>query len=72
MNGGDQLARGARSATFGPPDVTQEKWDAIWSQDEHENKVDLLHAKAIYRTKNKNLTKPPLHCGENIEVENGE
>lgn len=34
MNGGDQLARGARSATFGPPNVTQEKWDAIWSQDE--------------------------------------
>lgn len=40
MNGGDQLARGARSATFGPPNVTQEKWDAIWSQDE-DTKIDM-------------------------------
>ena len=40
MNGGDQLARGARSATFGPPNVTKEKWDAIWSQDE-DTKIDL-------------------------------
>lgn len=30
---GDALARGARSATFGPAQVTQEKWDAVWSDD---------------------------------------
>jgi len=33
MNG-DALARGARSATFGPAEkVSQEKWDAIWADD---------------------------------------
>lgn len=30
MNGGDQLARGAKSATFLPPKVSQEKWDAAF------------------------------------------
>jgi hypothetical protein len=30
---GDALARGARSATFGPPNITKEKWDAIWEDD---------------------------------------
>lgn len=27
---GDALARGAKFATFGPAKCTQEKWDAIW------------------------------------------
>jgi hypothetical protein len=31
---GDALARGARSATFGPAaKITQEKWDAIWAEE---------------------------------------
>lgn len=34
---GDTLARGGKSATFGPPKVTQEKWDKIWEKDEEEN-----------------------------------
>lgn len=33
MGKGDALASGARSATFGPAKVTQEKWDAIWVED---------------------------------------
>lgn len=32
MSGGDELARGARSAVFGPPQVSKEKWDAIWAE----------------------------------------
>ena len=31
---GDSLARGARSATFGPAKVSQAKWDAIFPPDE--------------------------------------
>ena len=31
---GDSLARGARSATFGPAKVSQTKWDAIFPPDE--------------------------------------
>lgn len=31
--GGDDLARGAARATFGPPQVTKEKWDAIWAEE---------------------------------------
>lgn len=31
---GDSLARGAKSATFGPPKISQEAWDKIWEQDE--------------------------------------
>lgn len=27
---GDKLASGAKSATFGPPRVSQEKWDQIF------------------------------------------
>ena len=27
---GDRLARGARSATFGPAKVSQANWDKIW------------------------------------------
>jgi hypothetical protein len=27
---GDKLAGGGKSATFGPAEVTQEKWDSIW------------------------------------------
>jgi hypothetical protein len=38
-NGGDLLARGARSAVFPPPKVTQERWDAIWASDEPEVKT---------------------------------
>lgn len=30
---GDSLARGARSATFGPAKVSQERWDAIWAEE---------------------------------------
>lgn len=30
---GDSLARGAKSATFGPPKISQEAWDKIWEQD---------------------------------------
>ena len=34
-NGGDQLARGAKSATFGPAaKISQAKWDAIFGTDE--------------------------------------
>ena len=29
---GDSLARGARSATFGPAKVSQKKWDEIWKE----------------------------------------
>ena len=30
---GDSLARGARSATFGPAkSVSQKKWDSIWEE----------------------------------------
>jgi hypothetical protein len=37
-NGGDQLARGAKSATFGPPaNISQAKWDAIWKPEPAEN-----------------------------------
>lgn len=28
---GDTLARGGRSAMFGPPKVSQKKWDDIWA-----------------------------------------
>ena len=30
---GDALARGAKSATFGPAKVSQAKWDAIWEDE---------------------------------------
>lgn len=30
---GDTLARGARSAKFGPARVSQEKWDSIWAEE---------------------------------------
>jgi hypothetical protein len=30
----DSLARGAKSAMFPPPKVSQEKWDAIWREEE--------------------------------------
>lgn len=30
-NGGDVLARGGKSAVFGPAKVSQEKWDAIFN-----------------------------------------
>lgn len=31
-NGGDVLARGGKSAVFGPAKVSQEKWDAIFGE----------------------------------------
>jgi len=31
--GGDVLARGGVRATFRGPNVSQEKWDAIWGKD---------------------------------------
>jgi len=31
---GDTLARGGKSATFGPPKVSQEKWDEIFGEEE--------------------------------------
>lgn len=39
MNGGgDQLARGARSAIFGPArGISQTRWDAMWLPEEPEN-----------------------------------
>ena len=33
---GDKLAAGGKSATFGPPSVTQEKWDAAFKPPESE------------------------------------
>jgi len=35
-NGGDALARGGKSATFGPPKVSQEDWDKIWADEPKE------------------------------------
>jgi hypothetical protein len=32
LNGGDQLARGARSANFSMPEVSQDKWDACFGK----------------------------------------
>jgi hypothetical protein len=33
---GDTLARGGKSATFGPArGISQEKWDAIWESDKN-------------------------------------
>lgn len=32
--GGDVLARGLKSAIFGPPKVSQEAWDKIWAKEE--------------------------------------
>ena len=37
---GDLLARGARSATFPPAKVSQERWDAIWAEDKPEEKKE--------------------------------
>lgn len=34
--GGDALARGAKSATFGPAKVSQKKWDSIWADEPKE------------------------------------
>lgn len=38
--GGDQLARGARSAQFGGAGlkITQERWDAIWAEEPTDEK----------------------------------
>jgi hypothetical protein len=36
--GGDALARGARSATFGPAKISQSKWDSIWADEPQETK----------------------------------
>lgn len=33
---GDILARGGRSATFGPPKVSQKRWEEIWTEDDPE------------------------------------
>jgi hypothetical protein len=39
MNGGgDVLAKGGKSATFGPPKVSQERWNAIWAEEPKEPK----------------------------------
>jgi hypothetical protein len=32
-NGGDVLARGAKSCTFGPAQVSQEVWDSIFAEE---------------------------------------
>lgn len=37
---GDRLARGARSATFGPAKVSQAKWDKIWADEPETAKID--------------------------------
>lgn len=39
---GDTLARGAKSATFGPPKVSQERWDAIWEKSAEEKMLEIL------------------------------
>jgi hypothetical protein len=36
---GDKLAAGAKSAMFGPPKISQEKWDKIWAEDEDKIEV---------------------------------
>jgi len=33
-NGGDVLARGGKRAQFSGPKVSQDKWDAIWAENE--------------------------------------
>ena len=38
MNG-DALARGAKSATFGPAKVSQKKWDKIWEDESPKSEV---------------------------------
>lgn len=38
---GDVLARGARSATFGPPKVSQEKWNKIWAEEPQVKKENI-------------------------------
>lgn len=60
MNGGgDTLARGGKSFTFGPAQgITQERWDAIWAED----------AEVIHETNDKNLSQPPPHCGTKIRL----
>lgn len=69
MNGGDVLARGAKSATFpSSSHISQDKWDMAFKDYKVPSDV-----KVVYRTKDENLIKPPLHCGETVEVEkNGE
>lgn len=39
MNG-DTLARGAKSATFGPAKVSQAKWDSIFGTPEEQKKEE--------------------------------
>jgi hypothetical protein len=39
MSSGDKLAAGAKSAMFGPPKISQEKWDKIWAEDEDKIEV---------------------------------
>lgn len=42
---GDTLARGGRSAVFGPPKVTAERWVEIWSEKDEKVKVKKENAK---------------------------
>lgn len=37
-SGGDRLARGFRSVTFGPAKVSQEAWDAIFGEEKPKQK----------------------------------
>ena len=37
LNGGDSLARGAKSASFLPANVSQKRWDAIFGPKEYQN-----------------------------------
>lgn len=37
---GDTLARGGKTATFGPAKVSQEAWDRIWADEDEESKVE--------------------------------
>lgn len=37
---GDSLAKGAKSAMFGPAKITAERWNALWTDAEEESKFE--------------------------------
>lgn len=47
LGGGDQLARGAHSAQFEGPKVTQEKWDEAFPSNDGETEIERLRRKRI-------------------------
>lgn len=46
---GDILARGAKSATFGPAKISQAKWDAIWADESKEDKNSAAPFRSVAR-----------------------